>query len=113
MGGMRGVISKVRFLCELGMLAGLAYWGFNEHDGASEWVLGIGLPFVAAGTWWAFVSPKAHWPVRLGVRFLIEAVLFGGAAAALVAADEPVLGGVLLVTALLTSPINAAGAGDR
>jgi hypothetical protein len=87
------------------MLAGLAYWGFAEHDGASAWVLGLGLPVATGVIWGAFVAPKARWPVRTSMRHVIELVLFGGAAAALIAADEPVLGAVLFVSAVLTSPI--------
>ncbi len=111
MTGVRGFTSKVRFICELGMLAGYAYWGFSTGDGAWGWVLGIGTPLLVAAIWWAFVAPKAKWPVSTGVRLAIEAVLFGGATVALIVADEPVLGAVLAVAALLTSPINATTAG--
>ena len=33
MSGLRGVTLTVRFLCELAMLAALAYWGFPVGDG--------------------------------------------------------------------------------
>ncbi len=33
MSGLRGVTLAVRFLCELAMLAALAYWGFSVGDG--------------------------------------------------------------------------------
>lgn len=112
MTGVKSFASGIRVLCELGMLAGYAYWGFNECDGACGWVLGIGTPLVAALIWWAFVSPKAKWPVSTPVRLMIEAVLFGGAAVALIVADEPVLGGILAVAALLTSPIHSTAARD-
>ncbi|MSO78127.1 MAG: DUF2568 domain-containing protein [Acidimicrobiia bacterium] len=111
MTGVRGFTSKVRFICELGMLAGYAYWAFHTRDGASAWLLGIGTPLVVAAIWWAFVTPKAKWPVATAVRLGIEVVLFGGAVAALIAADEPVLGALLAVAALLTSPINNANVG--
>jgi len=108
MTSVRGFALVVRFICELGMLAGYAYWGFDTGDGAWGWVLGIGTPLLVAAIWWAFVSPKAKWPVSTPIRLMIEAVLFGGAAAALIVNDEPVLGAVLAVAALLSSPINAS-----
>jgi hypothetical protein len=49
--GLRGVTLTVRFLCELAMLAALAYWGFTVGDGAGAWVLGVGAPLLAAVVW--------------------------------------------------------------
>jgi hypothetical protein len=63
--GLRGVTLTVRFLCELAMLAALAYWGFTVGDGAGAWVLGIGAPLMAAIIWGAWVAPKARWPVPI------------------------------------------------
>ena len=48
MSGLRGIALTIRFLCELGMLAGLAYWGFRVGDGGGAWLLGIGAPVLAA-----------------------------------------------------------------
>ena len=47
MSGSRGIALTIRFLCELGMLAGLAYWGFRVGDGTGAWLLGIGAPVLA------------------------------------------------------------------
>jgi hypothetical protein len=107
MRGLRGVVLTVRFLCELAMLAALAYWGFLVGDGAGAWLLGIGAPVLAAAVWGAFVAPRARWPVPVPVRLVIELVLFGGAAAALAAAGQPALAVVLAVAALATSLANA------
>jgi hypothetical protein len=52
----------LRFLLELAALASLGYWGFAENDGVLRWVLGIGLPVLAAAVWGTFVSPKAGLP---------------------------------------------------
>jgi Protein of unknown function (DUF2568) len=46
--GLRGVTLTLRFLCELAMLATLAYWGFTVGDGVGAWVLGVGAPLLAA-----------------------------------------------------------------
>jgi hypothetical protein len=98
--GLRGVTLTVRFLCELAMLAALAYWGFTVGDGASAWVLGIGAPLLAAVLWGAWVAPKARWPVPLPTRVVIELVLFGAAVGALAVAGRPLVAVVLAVAAL-------------
>ena len=107
MSGLRGLALTIRFLCELGMLAGLAYWGFRVGDGGGAWLLGIGAPVLAAAIWGAFVAPKASWPVPVPVRLVIELVLFGAAVAALAAAGQPVLAATLAAAALATSLVNA------
>jgi Protein of unknown function (DUF2568) len=101
--GLRGVTLTVRFLCELAMLAALAYWGF----GVGSWLLGLGAPLLAAIVWGAFVAPRARWPVRAPVRVVIELVLFGVAAAGLAVAGQPVPAVVLGVAAVTTSLLNA------
>ncbi len=53
-----GATVTVRFLCELAMLAALAYWGFTVGDGACAWVLGIGAPLLAAIVWGAWVARR-------------------------------------------------------
>ncbi len=101
----------VRFLCELGLLIGLAYWGFTVGEGAASWVLGIGAPAAAAAIWGMFVAPKAKRPVSLPVRLAIESDLFVLAALALWFADAPVAGIVLGVLGVTTSALNAATEG--
>jgi Protein of unknown function (DUF2568) len=106
--GLRGVTLTVRFLCELVMLAALAYWGFTVADGIGAWVLGLGAPLVAAVVWAAWVAPKARWPVPIPTRVVIELVLFGGAVGALAVAGQPVLAVVLGVAAIVSSLLNAS-----
>ena len=108
MSGLRGVTLTVRFLCELAMLAALAYWGFTAGDGAGAWVLGVGAPLLAAVVWGTLVAPKARWPVPIPTRVVIELVLFGAAAAALAVAGQPLAAVVLGLAALATSLLNAA-----
>jgi hypothetical protein len=98
----------VRFLCELAMLATLAYWGFQVGDGVGAWLLGIGAPLLAAVVWGVLVAPKARWPVPIPIRVVIELVLFGAAVAALAVAGQPLLAVVLGVAALATSLFNAS-----
>jgi hypothetical protein len=82
----------LRFLLELAALCALAYCGFHEFDGAAALLAGIGAPLVAAVAWGAFVAPKRR--VRRGeaLRWLVELLVFGAAAAALIAAGAVVLG---------------------
>jgi uncharacterized protein DUF2568 len=114
--GLRGVTLTVRFLCELAMLAALAYWGFTVGAGIGAWLLGVGAPLVAAVVWGAWVAPKAGWPVPIPARVVIELVLVGAAAGALAVAGQPLLALVLGVAALATSLLNASQerqTGDR
>jgi len=106
--GLRGVTLTVRFLCELAMLAALAYWGFTVGDGAGAWVLGVGAPLLAAVVWGAWVAPKAGWPVPIPTRVVIELVLFGAAVGGLAVAGQPLAAVVLGVAGLATSLLNAS-----
>lgn len=108
MSGLRAVTMTVRFLCELAMLAALAYWGFSVGDGAGAWALGVGAPLLAAVVWGALVAPKARWPVPIPTRVVIELILFGVAAVALVVAGQPLAAVGLGVAALATSLLNAS-----
>jgi hypothetical protein len=103
---LRGVTLTVRFLCELSMIAALAYWGFDAAR-AWAWVLGIGAPGLAIAIWGAFVAPKAKWPLPIPLRLTVELVLFGAAAVGLAVAGEPALAALLSVAAGATSLLNA------
>jgi hypothetical protein len=87
--GLRGVTLTARFLCELAMLAALAFWGYVAGDGVWAWLLGILAPVVAAVIWGTFVAPRAKLPVPAPVRVAIELALYGAAAAGLAAAGQP------------------------
>ena len=90
----------LRFTLELAALSSLAYWGFAEHDGAVQWLLGLGAPLIAATVWGTFVAPKASRPTTYPVRLLLELAVFVGGVLALWAADSHVLAfgfGVLVV----------------
>jgi hypothetical protein len=74
--GLRGIVLTVRFLCELGMLVALAYWGFTVVDGALAWALGLGAPTLVAAIWARFVSPKAKRTLSMPLRVSVEIDLF-------------------------------------
>ena len=73
MSGLRGVTLTVRFLCELAMLAALAFWGFGVAEGLWGWVLGIGAPVLAAAALAAAGQPLAA--VVLGVAGVATSLL--------------------------------------
>src|SRR4029450_8834245 len=79
MRGLRGATLTARFLCELAMLAALAFWGYVVGDGVWAWLLGILAPVVAAVIWGTFVAPRAKVPVPAPVRVAIGLALYGAA----------------------------------
>src|SRR5512133_1052111 len=84
----------LRFLLELAALASLGYWGFAEHDGVVQWLLGLGAPLVAAVVWGRFIAPKASHPTVDPVRLVLEVLVFGSGVAALCVAGSTALAGV-------------------
>lgn len=77
----------VRFLMELAMLVILGMWGWYYGDGAMKYVLGIGLPVVAATLWGIFRIPNDPKPAPVAipgiVRLMYELFLFAFATWAL------------------------------
>ncbi|WP_211588653.1 YrdB family protein [Allorhizocola rhizosphaerae] len=69
----------LRFALEITALVVLAVWGWRISV-----VLATVLPLTAALLWARFVAPKAKWFLPLPGRLAVEAVVFGGATAALV-----------------------------
>jgi hypothetical protein len=106
MRGLRGVTLTARFLCELAMLAALAFWGYVIGEGPLAWLLGVGAPALAAVVWGTFVAPRARIPVSASLRVQIELVLYAVAAVGLGSAGQPVAAVVLFVAGLVTSVLN-------
>jgi Protein of unknown function (DUF2568) len=101
---IKGANLALRFLLELCALGALGYWGFKTGNGAiTKVALGVGAPLVAAVVWGTFVSPQA--PVQLpGLMVLILQVLvFGSAAAALVATGQRTLAVVFVVIVVINA----------
>ncbi|MFB9326697.1 YrdB family protein [Paenibacillus aurantiacus] len=91
----KGLFLGVIFLCELAALAAYGYWGFKLP--APLLVKGavmLGLPIAVAVVWGLFLAPKAEYPVPAGVRLLMKTLVFGFAAAALVATGKPRLAAI-------------------
>jgi hypothetical protein len=77
----------VRFLLELVGLYAVGLWGWTQHTGYLRYLLGIGLPLIAAALWGTFRVPadtsangKAPVPVAGWLRLLLEVVFFTSAA---------------------------------
>ncbi len=103
---IKGANLALRFLLALCALGALGYWGFKTGSGALAKIgLGIGAPLVAAVIWGVFLSPQA--PVQLpGLAVLIlQALVFGSAAAGLVASGHRTLaltfGVIVVINAVL------------
>lgn len=48
----------VRFLLEIALLVIFGYWGFHKFEGATKYLMGIGLPVVVAILWGTFRVPN-------------------------------------------------------
>ena len=92
---MRAANDGLRFTLELCALAAVAYWGWSEHGGVWRWLLVAAAPLVVALLWGNTIAPKAKRRVGDPWRLAVELLVFGGAVAALVDADQPVLAIVL------------------
>jgi len=103
---IKGANLALRFLLELCALGALGYWGFKTGNGViSKIALGVGAPLVAAVVWGTFVSPQA--PVQLPriVVLILQVMVFGSAAAGLVATGHRTLALVFVVVVLLNASL--------
>ena len=95
----------LRFLLELCALAALGYWGFQFGQNLPVKIgLAIGAPLIAAVVWGMFVAPKASVPVPVWLWLALQAIIFGLAAAGLLAAGQRTLA-IALVLAVLVNGI--------
>lgn len=94
----------VRFLLEIVAVVVLSMWGW-KMGGAARYVLAIGTPLVAMAVWAVFRVPgdPGNAPVAVSglVRLLIEALIFGGAIAALFAMEYKPYAWTLLVVVVV------------
>ncbi len=101
---IKGANLTLRFLLELFALGALGYWGFKTGGGTIAKIsLGVGAPLVAAVVWGTFVSPRA--PVQLPVllSFILQALVFGSAAAGLVVTGHRTLAMAFLVVVVINA----------
>ena len=103
---IKGANLLLRFLLELCALGALGYWGFKTGSGTLAKVgLGVGAPLVAAVVWAMFVAPQASVRLPVFLVLLLQVLVFGAAAACLVATGHRTVvvafGVISLVNAVL------------
>jgi hypothetical protein len=91
--------AALRFALELGALAAMGFWGFEQARGSFRYALMVGLPVMAATAWGVFAVP--HDPSRGGtpvvavpglVRLAFELAWFGFSSWAIADLGESSLG---------------------
>ncbi len=101
---IKGTNLLLRFLLELFALGALGYWGFKTGGGTAAKVgLGIGAPLVAAFVWGVFLSPRAAVALPGTLVLVLQAVVFGAAAASLVATGHRTLAFVFVAVAVMNA----------
>jgi hypothetical protein len=106
---MRAAVLTVRFLCELGALAAVAYWGWHTAGGgAAGAALAVACLAAFAAVWGTFLAPKRRIDLPLAARLAIELAVWVLAAAGLWSAGQPGLAATLFVAAVVTGGLNAA-----
>ena len=104
--GAHPVNLAVRFLLELGALAVLGAWGWNQGGGMSRYVAAFGLPLATAVLWGTFAVP--HDPSRSGgapiaipgvARLVLELAVFIAGTVALFSLGRTGLGWLYGITA--------------
>ena len=104
------IVLTIRFLCELGALVAVGWWGYHEHI-----ALAVALPLVVGVIWGLFVAPRAKMRLHDPWRFLVESVVWVGATAALITIVPLaiIFGALALVTAVLARRYEPAVTASR
>jgi hypothetical protein len=93
-----------RFLLELCALVALGYWGFKTGSRAITKIgLGIGAPLLVAVVWGTFLSPQALVQLPELLVLILQVLVFGSAAAALVATGHRTLALVFAVIVVINA----------
>lgn len=99
---MVAVLLALRFLLELCLLAAFVVIGWAAFD---SWVLSLAaavlLPLIVAAFWGMLLSPRRRIDLPLGVRIVVELVLFAAAVVGLWSIGLPALAWGLGVSELV------------
>jgi hypothetical protein len=91
-----------RFVLELCMLAALAFWGAGAGSGiALHALLAIAAPVSVAAVWGLAISPRARFRLGRTAWVVVQLILFGVTAVALVAAGHVLLALAFVIAATL------------
>jgi hypothetical protein len=97
----------LRFVLELGALAALGYAGFHTDRGMLlRALVGVGAPLLAGLLWSLFVAPAAQTRLPDPWRLIPECTVLGSAAASLVLAGHPTLGGAFAAMTVANSVLD-------
>jgi Zn-dependent protease len=101
---IKGANLLLRFLLELCALDALGYWGFKTSNATiTKIVLGVGAPLGGCGRVGIFVSPRASVQLPGLLVLLLQGLVFGSAAAALVATGHRTLALVFAVIVVINA----------
>lgn len=105
---LHGINEGLAFLLELGMLAGLAWWGAAAVSGlAASIALAIAIPALAAIIWGLLAAPRARIRLPTAGVLAVKTVVFGGAAGAVYSLGQHALAVTFAVLALANTTIAA------
>jgi hypothetical protein len=92
----------LRLLLEFCALVALGYWGFRTGQTfLTKRLLGFGVPLLAAVVWGVLVAPNAASRLDDPLRLVLELLIFGTAASALIALDRTTLAAVFAAAVVL------------
>ena len=93
----------LKFLLELGALAGFAYWGSRTGPTAVNVLLGVGAPLAMVVVWSRWAAPRASHRLAGRARIALELSVFALAAIALIAAGAPALAAIFAALVVLNA----------
>jgi hypothetical protein len=94
----------VRLLLEVCALGALGYWGYHATSNRVINIgFAIGVPLIAAVAWAMLASPNAPADLSGGLKLLVQIIVFGAAALALVATRHLRLATLFTVIAVMNA----------
>lgn len=104
-------LAAVRFLAEIGMIAGLAYVGYQLAEGNQGigFVLAVVAAALGAAVWGRWVAPRAVSRLEDPSRLVVELVLFGVAVIGLALLGSWVFAAVLALGYAVSAPVGRRG----
>jgi hypothetical protein len=100
------IAAGVRFLMELCALGALGWWGARTGGTVpARAALAIGAPLTAAVVWALFCAPKATFALPKAPTLLLQALVFGSAAVALLALGRFTLAGVFVALVVVSAVV--------
>lgn len=103
MGILKLIHLTLAFALELGMLASMAYWGFQQGNNTIvKYIYAIALPLIAMVLWGIFAAPKSDTRIAFPTRLVFEMSLFAIAAFMLYKTGKINLALIFLILAVMS-----------